>query len=229
MKLKLESTKEEIPGVFSFWFIPEEKVSWKAGQFFHYILHHEPTDERGSDRWFTIASAPYEEKIMLTTRFDGEKMSTFKKALKELKVGDEIEATDLEGDFTVEDAQKQMVFIAGGIGVTPFRSIIKELDHEGKPINVTLLYANRSEDNIAYKDEFESIAKTHPEFKIHYVISPERIDVAKIKELVPDYKERIVYVSGPEPMVEELGNALKESGLKEDHLKQDWFPGYPKE
>ena len=228
MKLKLERTQKEAPGVISFIFNPQDKVEWKPGQFFHYILHHEPTDERGSDRWFTISAAPFERNIMITTRIVDDKGSSFKKALQELKPGEEIEATEIDGDFTVDNPDKKMVFIAGGIGITPYRSIIKQLDYDKKPVNVTLLYANRDE-NIPFKTEFEQVAKNHPELIIHYVVSPEHIDVAKIQEQVPDYKERMVYISGPEPMVEDLGNALKESGLSEDHLKQDWFPGYPKE
>ena len=84
MKLDLVSKKLELPGVTSFIFKPAEpvafggKISWKAGQFFHYVLHHEPTDDRGSDRWFTISSAPSEGFIMITTRIAAEKGSTFK-------------------------------------------------------------------------------------------------------------------------------------------------------
>jgi ferredoxin-NADP reductase len=68
--------------------------------------------------------------------------------------------------------------------------------------------------------------KNNPKLKMQYVISLERIDVAKIKEFVPDMQKPIFYISGPEPMVESLGNALKEAGIAADHLKQDWFPGY---
>lgn len=228
MKLNLINRKTEVPGVESFVFQPAEPASWKAGQFFHYVLHHRPTDECGSDRWFTIASAPSEKTVMITTRFANDNESTFKKALAGLNIGDSIEVSELEGDFIVEDFTKEYVFVAGGIGITPFRSILKELDRNGVRLSATLLYANRDQ-NIAYKDELETFAKTNPSLKINYVISPERVDIEKIKSLVPDMEKQMFYVSGPEPMVESLGNALKEAGVPADRIKQDWFPGYPAE
>lgn len=228
MKLILTTKKDEVLGVVSFIFEPAESLVWKAGQFFHYVLHHEPTDNRGSDRWFTIASAPSEKHVMITTRLATEHGSTFKKALQNLKIGDAIEISDLDGEYIVEDLTQEYVFVAGGIGITPIRSILKELDHAGAQISATVLYANRDQ-NIIYKDELESFVKNNPKLKIHYIISPERIDEAKIKKLVPDIQKALFYVSGPEPMVEGLGNILKAMGVHADHLKQDWFPGYPAE
>ena len=228
MKLKLAATKNESPDVMSFIFEPQEPLTWKAGQFLHYVLHHEPTDNRGSDRWFTIASAPFEHQVMITTRFTGDRGSTFKKTLKELKVGDTIEVSDLDGDFILGDAQAECVFIAGGIGITPFRSILKQAEHEGKQPRVTLLYANR-QTVAAYKDEFDAMAKRNPNLKIHYLFHPQRLDETSIKERVPDLKKPLFYISGPEPMVESLGKLLKQLGVPEDHIKQDWFPGYPDE
>lgn len=225
MKLNLISRKTETPNVESFIFEPSEKIIWKAGQFFHYVLHHEPTDNRGSDRWFTIASAPSEKIVMITTRFTNDKGSSFKKALKSLKIGDFIEISDIDGDFIVEDLSNEYVFIAGGIGITPFRSILKDLDSKVKKIAATLIYASRDK-NIVYKDELETFLKNNSNLKIHYVISPEIINEKKIKELVANLQKPTFYVSGPEPMVESLGNTLGQIGIPENHIKQDWFPGY---
>ena len=102
-------------------------------------------DDRGVERFFSIASAPHEKHVMVTTRF-APKSSSFKKALRNLRPGDAIEAHDLEGDFVVDDAEKTFVFIAGGIGITPFRAILLDLDYNKKPLNVQLLYANRDND-----------------------------------------------------------------------------------
>jgi|SRR5579885_1872322 len=228
MKVKLIDRKPEVPHVESFIFEPQESLSWQAGQFLHYVFHHEPTDDRGSDRWFTISAAPYEGHVMLTTRFAEEKGSSFKNALKGLQIGKSIEISYLEGDFILDDPEKKHVFIAGGIGITPFRSMLKQLVFEKKPINVTLLYANRDE-HIVFKEELEEIAKENPNFVIHYIFSPEHIDEEKIRHFVPDLRKPIFYISGPEPMVENLGNLLKAMGIAEDHIKQDWFPGYPLE
>lgn len=228
MKLLLKSKQTEEPGVISYDFEPERPFSWKAGQFVHCVLHHEPTDNRGSDRWFTIASAPSEKHVTLTTRVMDQRGSSFKNALQNLKPGDAIEVSDLDGDFIVEDLTAQYVFIAGGIGITPFRSILKELDQAGTPISATLLYANRDE-HVVFRDELDRFAQQNPRLKIQYLTAPERIDAARIKKEFPNLRSPLFYVSGPEPMVEQLGHMLKDLGVPADHLKQDWFPGYPAE
>lgn len=228
MKLNLIRRKTEAPGVESFFFHPAEPLAWKAGQFFHYVLHHEPTDNRGSDRWFTVASAPFEKEVMITTRLTNEKGSSFKAALNALRIDESIEISDVDGDFIVDDPTQKYVFIAGGIGITPFHSILKEADHAEIKLQVTLLYANRDH-NIPYKEELEKFAKNNPNLVVHYVISPERIDKSTLKKLVSDIQTPFFYVSGPEPMVESLGNTLKTMGIVADHIKQDYFPGYPNE
>ena len=228
MKLKLTARKVESPGVVSHFFKPEKPLDWKAGQYLHYVLNHAPTDDRGSDRWFTIASAPHERHVRLTTRFASKQGSTFKNALKALKVGDSIEVSDLDGDFALSDLKQEYVFIAGGIGITPFRAMLKHAVHVGKPLRVTLLYANRDK-VAAYKKELEAMAARNPNFKIHYLFSPQRIDKKTIEELVPDLTKPLFYVSGPEPMVEAIGKLLLQMGIPAKRVKQDWFPGYPAE
>lgn len=225
MKLKLISRNKETPDVESFVFEPAKPVTWKAGQYIHYVLHHEPTDNRGSDRWFTIASAPFEKVITITTKLTIEEGSSFKTKLSKMKVGKSIEMSDIDGDFTVDDPAQESIFIAGGIGVTPFYSILKEADHNKVKLNVTLIYANRNH-SIAYKEELEEFAANNPNIKIHHIISPERLDVDLIKKLVPDLQRPIFYVSGPEPMVDSLGKELINIGISADKLKQDYFPGY---
>jgi len=226
MYLQLKEKRKEVAGVVSFIFEPEKPIEWIPGQYIHYVLHHLPTDERGSDRWFTNSAAPFEKNIRVTTRIAENKGSSFKKKLASLKVGGWIEISVVEGEFVVEDPKKQYVFIAGGIGITPFRSILTQLNHDKKPINATLIYANKDK-NVVYKKELEKIAKNNPKLKIHYVFSPVHIDEKKIKELVPDIKTPIFYLSGPEPMVESLAEILRRMGVVEDHIKEDSFPGYP--
>ncbi len=226
MKLKLINKIEEAKDVITFVFEPEEKLVWQAGQFFHYVLHHEPTDDRGSDRWFTVSSAPFEKHIQITTRFAPDKSSSFKSELHKLEIGkSQIEISFLEGNFVVDDPSLEYVFIAGGIGITPFHSIIKQLNFEKKPINVTLLYANHDQ-NIVFKAELEEIAAKNPNFKINYIFSPEHVDEKKVKELVPDLTKPVFYVSGPEGMVDNLIKMLKGMNIPENQIKGDWFPNY---
>jgi len=224
MKFTLSAIKQEANDTFSFVFAPEEPLQWKAGQLLRYVLNHPNPDERGAERFFSIASAPHEGHIMLTTRF-APKSSSFKKALKNLRPGDGIEAHDLEGDFVVDNAEKTFVFIAGGIGITPFRAILLDLDYNKKPLNVQLLYANRDND-FPYRKELEALRTRHPEFRVDYVVSPNRIDEKSIPQLVPDIEEPMLYVSGPEPMVESMDEILKKIGVPEERIKNDFFPGY---
>ena len=228
MKVKLIEKKPETSDVTTFVFTSSEPLTWEGGVYLHYVLHHRPTDDRGSDRWFTISSAPFEKNPTITTRFSGEKSSSFKKKLFALKIGEDIEVSASEGDFTFDDSAQEHVFIAGGIGITPFHAMLKQHDHDKKPIHVTLLYANHDQ-NIVFKNELEQIASRNPHFAIHYIFSPEHVDETKIREFISDITKPVFYISGPEPMVDSLGELLKKMGVNEDHIRQDWFPGYPEE
>jgi ferredoxin-NADP reductase len=224
MKFTLSSTKQEANDISSFIFASQQPLQWKAGQLLRYVLNHPNPDDRGVERFFSIASAPHEKQVMVTTRF-APKSSSFKKALKNLGPGDAIEAHDLEGDFVVDDSEKTFVFIAGGIGITPFRAILLDLDYNKKPLNVQLLYANRDND-FPYRKELDALRERHPELKIDYVVSPNRIDEKSLPQLVPDIEKPMLYVSGPEPMVESMDETLEKIGVPEERIKNDFFPGY---
>ena len=125
----------------------------------------------------------------------------------------------------MDHRKKTFVFIAGGIGITPFRAILLDLEHNKKPLNVQLLYANRDND-FPYRKELEALRRRHPEFRIDYVVSPNRIDEKSIPQLVPDIQKPMFYVSGPEPMVESMDKTLKKIGVSKKRIKNDFFPGY---
>jgi ferredoxin-NADP reductase len=226
MKLTLAETKNELPGVVSFIFTPEEPLVWKAGQFMHVMLPHADADDRGAERWFTIASAPFEQRPMITTRIASDKGSTFKRTLHAMQQGSSVEMDYVDGDFTVEDTTKNYIFIAGGIGITPFHSILKEADHAGVALNVTLIYANRDR-HVVYKNELEAFAQKNPNIKIHYITNPARIDEAAVRALVSDLAAPSFYISGPEPMVKSLQEVLIGMSVPAEHIKIDDFPGYP--
>lgn len=224
MKLTLIDRKKEAGDAQSFIFKPGQPVSWKPGYFIHYILPHQDMDKRKNDRYFTISSTPHEGFIMLTTRITPNG-SSFKKMLLKLKPGDIIEAEEPEGDFVIEGPNKKYVFIAGGIGITPFRAIILDLAYRKQLINTILLYANKTADFV-FKDELEALSKDRPDFQIHYFVDPQRIDQEVIRKLVPDLKNSLFYVSGPEPMVESFEEMLMNMGIPDKHIKRDYFPGY---
>ncbi len=225
MRLKLIQKKPETSDCITFVFQPEQPISWKPGQFLQYTLPHQNPDDRGEKRFFTIASAPYENHIQVTTRFTLEKGSSFKNNLHKLNVGDEIETQGPNGSFSLEDPDKSHVFLAGGIGITPFRSILLQLDHDQNPLNVTLLYSNRNEE-IIFKNEFDGLAKKHPELKIHYIIEPQRIDLAAIQSPISDLQSPTYYLSGPKPFVDAMKTNLEQLKIPTEQIKTDYFPGY---
>src|SRR5687768_15111575 len=122
--------REKLPiakDIFTFRWQPSEEFSYTAGQYIKMTLEHEDADDRGDMRFFTLSSSPTEGHLAHTTKFNPEG-SSFKEALKDLQPGAEAEMTGPNGEFTLpEDDQQPMVWVAGGIGVTPYRSMIKWL------------------------------------------------------------------------------------------------------
>lgn len=217
-QLKLLSSHGEAGNIKSFVF-ETGGLHWIAGQNQAFVLPQAGTDEADQLRWFTLASAPSEKVVQVSTRIGP---SAFKQALDRLQPGDSIGVRDLGGDFTwEEEADAPVVLVAGGIGVTPFRSMLIERDARGKPLNAILLYFSRDA-QIAFRAELDQLAARHPELDVRYLIG-EPISAERILDEEPLAARVPVYLSGPEPMVESVGNALKQQGVA---LKQDWFPGY---
>jgi ferredoxin-NADP reductase len=225
LKLELLEKFNETEDVVSFIFKPLEGLKWKAGQFVYYKIPHENPDNRGIIRHFTIASAPHEKHIRLTTRFFAEGGSSFKKALNNLEIGSQVDTFEIEGSFTLEDYKTKYVFIAGGIGITPFRSILLDLSNRGEIKDIILFYGSRDE-NIVFDDDFNGIALKNPAFKIHNVISPDRIDIDILRGKVPDIFKRKCYISGPMVMIKSVEECLIELGISSDMIKTDYFSGY---
>lgn len=225
MILTLIDKKQETPDCISFILQPDQPFLWRAGQFLYYTLPHSDPDNRGEKRFFTIASAPFEQKVRITTRFAPEKGSSFKHNLHNLQIGQMIKATGPNGSFVVDDPHLKYVFIAGGIGITPFRAILLDLNYQHLPLNVTLLYANRN-DQIVYQAELEDLAKSHLEFKPHFIIDPQKIDNELIRSTVEGLNDKQFYLSGPQPFVEAMEKTLAELGVAKEQIKTDYFPGY---
>lgn len=215
-KLKLVSSHDEAGNIRTFVF-ETNGATWVPGQYQTYNLDSVAGDEHAKKRYFTIAAAPSENEIHISTRVSD---SAFKQALNALQPGDEIEAHGIEGDFVWED-DDDVVLVAGGIGVTPYRAMLVERAKQSKKIPAHLLYFGR-DDNFAFRQEFDDIASTHPELKIDYIVG-EMVSADNILKHAPEATSSTVYLSGPEPMVDAVGEDLKAKGVE---LKQDWFPGY---
>ncbi|MEK7152766.1 MAG: SRPBCC domain-containing protein [Patescibacteria group bacterium] len=217
--------KEHVAGnAWSFRFEPSQPLHWLAGQYIWVELRHDNPDAEGARRWFTVSSAPYEGFVQITTRVSN---STFKQALNALPEGGELRLLEKpDGDFVWQDSRLPLVFIAGGIGITAFHSILKQRVHEELPLSVTLIYGNRDED-IPFKDELEQWAANNPHFKIHYLTGMP-LTAESLAELESNLNGSLVYISGPEPMVEALGDQLIEHGLPQAQLRLDALVNYNK-
>lgn len=217
-KLKLISTHPEAGNIKTFVF-ETGGLEWLAGQNQAYILPQAGETEAENERWFTISSPPSAGTINISTRISD---SAFKQALNALQPGDMIERHTINGDFTWEDeSDTPVVLVAGGIGVTPFHSMLLERHAVGKSLNATMLHFNR-DDQVPFQAEFEQLLEQHPELTITYVTG-EPVSAEKILELAPQVKEQVTYLSGPEAMVMAVGDELRKQGV---NVKQDEFPGY---
>jgi ferredoxin-NADP reductase len=222
MALTLVNKEHLVDNIWAFRFEPNEPFTWTAGQYMRVELPHDNPDDEGTKRWFTVSSAPYQGIAQITTRVTE---STFKQALAALPIGGELQLLEKpHGDFVWQDSDPPIVFVAGGIGITPFYSILKQRAHDGLPLHVTLIYGGRTPD-VPFKNEFDQWVSDDPLFKVHYVVGAP-LTAESIAVLEPGINNSLVYVSGPEPMVEALGAQLKEHGLPEEQLKQDFFPNY---
>jgi len=235
--LKLEKIIKLTPDTYDFVFSPDQKMNFKPGQYMEVTLEHPSQDSRGIRRYLTIASSPTEKEFRLGVKFYN-KPSSFKKTLIKMKQDQEIVASQLAGDFTLpQDKNKKLVFIAGGIGITPFRSMIKYMLDKKEKRTVTLLYANWTQNDIAYKNIFNE-AENQLGMKTVYscaktpTVLPDGhrcrglLKEQDIIEEIPDYKERLFYISGPPSMVKAFEGYLKNIGVKKKNVVTDYFPGF---
>jgi ferredoxin-NADP reductase len=245
MKIRLVRRQPETHNIESFFWQPLDpdgqptKMEFKAGQFLKWNLRDDNPDERGNSRFFTISASPTEPELRNTTKFNPEG-SSFKKALAALSIGDEIDVFGPMGPFILpENPAQPIVLVAGGIGVTPFRSMIKYLVDSAMTTPVQLLYACRSDQDIAFKAEFDMWAQQCPWLSVTYILSDppvepladggkvetEKLTGQRILDLTGSQAGKLYYLSGPEPMVKALADELK-AIIGEESVKTDYFPGY---
>ena len=225
MQGELIEKYDETVDVKSFIFKPEEKLKWKAGQFIYYKIPHKDPDGRGIIRHFTIASAPHEGNIRLTTRFTDKGGSSFKKALRSLKPGSKVEIFAHEGSFTIEDLDAKYIFIAGGIGITPIRAILLDLEEKDMIKDIILYYGTHKE-NIVFKDLLKDLGNKNNGLMVQYTISPKRIDNKLLQNNIRDLHERLIFISGPMKMVKKIQDSLLKGGIPVEKMKTDYFSGY---
>lgn len=242
--LKLKEKMRIAPDIYNFVFQTDHKIHFNAGQYMEWTLPYTKLDSRGNRRYFTLSSSPTEDNLQIGIKFYPNP-SIFKQTLTSLKIGGRIMAGQLSGDFTLPNDQKKklvssgeatkLCFIAGGIGITPFRSMIKYLLDINEKRDIVLFYSNKLVSEIVYKEIFDKAEKKLG-IKIIYALTDSNnipnnwqgkmgyIDEQMIKQEAADYKERTFYLSGPPSMVDSFKNVLKNMGVS--NIKTDYFPGY---
>jgi ferredoxin-NADP reductase len=210
-------------------------VSFSPGQYFWVTLLDPPyDDEKGPKRHISVATSPNDHGVLgLCTRL---RDSAFKRSLAELPVGTEVEVEEPKGQFALPvETDPPLVFIAGGIGITVFRSMLLFITEGGLPYDVTLVYSNRDRESTAFFDDLVELERAHPNVRVVFTMTedPEwegetrRVD----PELLGDYLSAELdsyryLVAGPPPMVEAMEKVLADAGIPEDRVSPDRFSGY---
>jgi glycine betaine catabolism B len=213
----------------SYFFQPESPYRFIAGQFLELTVPHSTMDDRGDKRWFTISSSPSDELISITTATFGDASSSFKRELMSLQAGAKATVSLPMGDFVLpKDESIPLIFVAGGIGITPFKSIVSELQYRQQKRDITLLHVAHTQHEFSFHDQMQSALEqryipitTHDYARGHHKLSAELV----IDRTAPT-DAHYIYVSGPEPLVETLSDELARHNIQRNHIFTDFFHGY---
>jgi ferredoxin-NADP reductase len=212
-----------------------EEVDFSPGQYFFVTLPdvgHQ--DDKGLRRHITVVTSPNERGVLgFATRM---RDTAFKRSLGELPVGAEVEVEPPKGSFGLpEDASRPLVFVAGGIGITVFRSMLRYIAEEGLSHRVTLVYSNRDRASTAFLDELQELERENPNLRLVLTMTQDegwegetrRID----SEFLTDHlgaalNEHTFLVAGPSAMVEGVQEALAEAGVEDENVIAERYSGY---
>ena len=211
------------------------ELDWTAGQYFWVELLDPPyDDERGARRHISVCTSPNERGVLgLCTRL---RDTAFKRSLSELPVGAEVDVEQPKGNFLLpSETDKPFVFVAGGIGITVFRSMLLYITEEGLPHHVTLVYSNRDRESTAFFDELQELASRNPNISLVFTMTDDEgwdgekrlIDADLLRDhldgALTDYR---YLVAGPPQMAEAVVEKLQGAGIPEDQIESDRFSGY---
>ncbi len=236
-KIKLQDRQVVAQDTISFFFEKPSNFTFKPGQFGEFTLINPPeTDSEGNGRAFTIASPPSAEQIMITTRL---RDTAFKRVMQRIPLGTEVTLDGPHGAFTLHHKQTTpAVFIAGGIGITPARSIILQAVHDKLPHTIYLFYANHTPETTAFLDELQALENQKSNLKIIPIMTSMHqsqqtwkgekghLDCAMLSRYIDELSEPIYYISGPPSMVAATQQMLNACGIDDDNIRAEEFPGY---
>jgi ferredoxin-NADP reductase len=234
---RLKRRTEVAEGTIAFYFERPPDFQFVAGQFVDITLINPPEkDEEGDYRSFTIASSPSEEDVMIATRI---RDTAFKRVLKTLSIGSEVKLEGPFGNLVLhQDGTRPAVFLTGGIGVTPFRSISIDSARKRAPHRLWMFYSNRRPEDAAFLDELRSIENENTNFNFVPTMTKlqesrvpwdgERgvIDKKMLEKYLGGLNGPIYYVAGPPGMVAGMRKLLGEAGVKGSDVRSEEFSGY---
>jgi ferredoxin-NADP reductase len=232
IKEKREVAKGTLMVVFD---LLGEEVEFTAGQYFWVTLLDPPyDDDKGPRRHITVVTSPNDRGVLgLATRV---RDSAFKRSLAELPVGAEVDVEQPKGDFVLpDDTEQPYVFIAGGIGITVFRSMLRYIAEENLPHRVTLVYSNRDRESTAFYDELLELERAISGLRVVFTMTDDsgwdgetrRIDAAMLRDhLAADLRAFTYLVAGPPKMVEAMEELVRGEGVPESQVRPERFSGY---
>lgn len=236
-KVKFKYKREIADGTMAFSFEKPEGFAYKAGQSADCILiNPAETDAGGDTRAFSLASAPYENDLMFATRM---RDTAFKRVLKTMEPGMELTLDAPHGSFTLHNNVRiPAVFLTGGIGVTPVRSIVLQAVHDNAPHRILVFYSNRRPEDAAFLDELMESHETNPNYTFVGTMTQMEqssrewhgetgfISKAMLLKYIDDLTLPIYYIDGPPAMVNAMRELLSEAGVDDDNIRTEEFSGY---
>jgi ferredoxin-NADP reductase len=236
MRARIKEKREVAKGTLLVTFdLLGEEVDFTPGQYFFVTLPEVGyQDDRGLRRHITVVTSPNEKGVLgFATRM---RESAFKRSLGELPVGTNVEVEPPKGSFALpEDAARPLVFVAGGIGITVFRSMLRYIREEGLPYRVTLIFSNRDRESTAFVEELEELGQEIANFRLILTMTQDpgwegetrKIDSQFLQDyLGEDLNENTFLVAGPPAMVEGVQEALDEAGVEEENVIAERYSGY---
>ncbi|HEX9679025.1 MAG TPA: hypothetical protein VGA08_00170 [Candidatus Saccharimonadales bacterium] len=219
MNSRLAAKHQETADVWSYFFSKPPAYSFTAGDYAELEIDYAP---QGGRRWFSLASAPHENHLQITTRLPHPR-SEFKHHLANLSPGQSVNISPPMGNFNLPKLASPVLLVAGGIGITPYRSILLSIKHDASyPMDLIKLVYSARPGNFLFNESINFIGdglKLSPSARF-------RLDVKKLTALVPDMAQRIIYLSGPEEMMDKLHKELLEAGIKYSNQRLSFFPNY---
>jgi ferredoxin-NADP reductase len=234
VKATVAEKREVAKGTLLVLFAVEDYPDYRPGAYFWVELPDRGhDDEKGLRRHISLVTSPTETGVVgLATRL---RDTAFKRTLAELEVGDEVQVEEPKGSFLLpQETGAEYVFVAGGIGITVFRSMLRYIADEALPYRVTLVYSNRDRASAAFLDELEELERRIEGLKVVLTMTEEdgwegesrRIDAAMLRDHVGELGNKRFFVAGPPAMTEAVVDALHSAGVPEDRVVAGKFSGY---